>query len=151
MANEKIKDVGTILIILFFVIIVSVVISMMGNEASSSSNALLSDSSSDYINNIGTNSESNFNTSIYYAGVEDPLASPTGDNKDEFSKEFNYGKSTSGKIKSTLYIIVSVPSYLGIDVLKLPKANFSWFFSLLNWIYRIFILLILYGLVRGKI
>jgi len=152
MANDKMKDGMTIIMVVLFVGFVAILLNKMGDEVSSSPNSELTLASQSYIfqRNISDDSVG-FNTSIYGENAENPLVNGTGESKDEFAIDFNFGKNKASGFSQFLYAIGSVPEYIIVGIFRFSKNNFGWFIGLLNWIYRILIFIAIYAFIRGKI
>ena len=146
------KDGMTIIVILFFVAFISILINRMGVEVSNSPYEELTTDSEAYLTEItANNSGLGFDTSFYLENIEDPLEGETGDSKDEFAIDFNFGKRKAGGFSRFLYQILSVPEFIFVDLFKFPTNGFKWVVDLLDWLYRILIFVALYAFIRGKI
>ncbi|GAH44637.1 unnamed protein product, partial [marine sediment metagenome] len=142
----------TIIIILLFVAFIAILINRMGVEVSNSPNAQLTQDSEAYLTEItANNSGLGFDTSFYLDDIENPLVDETGDSKDEFAIDFNFGKRKAGGFSKFLYAVLNVPEFIFIDLFKFPTNGFKWVVDLLDWLYRIIIFVAIYAFVRGKV
>ena len=152
MANEKLKDGMSFIIILLFVGIVVGLIYNMGIEASTSPYSSLSSSSEVYLTKITSNSSAlGFDTSLYGEKQTGALSGEEGDNKNEFSLDFNFGRRKADGISATVYKALNVPEFILLDLLQLPEDNFKWVVDIFDWLWRIFMFWAIVAFIRGKL
>ncbi len=76
------------------------------------------------------------------------LNNDTGSQPKDFALEFFYSRSQASKIGNIAKNIFSLPSYISI-LLKIPINSINWIISILNWFWRISIIIAGYYFIRG--
>lgn len=77
-----------------------------------------------------------------------PGSNQTGSQAKDFALEFFYSRSIASQIGIFAKGIFSFPSFV-ITLLNIPESSIVWFISILNWFWRISLILATYYLIRG--
>lgn len=113
-------------------------------------NGTIPNTTRDYILELNGIDLSDFNTDrdeIEQDYTSD-ITNDTGSQSKDTAIEFFYARSTASKVSTTAWSILSLPSFL-ITLLKIPKNAILWLIPILNWFWRLGIILALYYLIRG--
>lgn len=81
-------------------------------------------------------------SSVYNQGNE------TGSQTKDMAIEFFYSRSIVDDVELVVKGIFSFPGYIA-KLLNIPKNNIGWILSILNWFWRIAIIIALYYALRG--
>ena len=76
------------------------------------------------------------------------ISNDTGSTAKDNAIEFFYSRSTASKIGVVAKGIFSFPGYV-ITLLGIPESSVSWIVNILNWFWRILLILAIYYLIRG--
>lgn len=72
----------------------------------------------------------------------------TGAQAKDFALEFFYSRSVASQIWQVASDVFSIPGYI-IKLLNIPDNSISWLVGILNWFWRIMLVLAGYYLIRG--
>ena len=147
---SKINNPMTYAILLAIVVVIIILIRNFGESLLDNDKANISNDTIKYISDLsGDGKTLGINTSFIDTDLEDPVLNESGDNKNEFALDFNFGKKKSNSISGFLYIVSSVPEVLIKDVFRL--TTLQWFVDILDWFWRFAIFITLYYVIRGLI
>jgi len=144
--SSKLTSAYTYILLALVIGVCIYLITDFGVELSNNNpNTELSTNSEQYITEItGNDKRLGFNTSIYAEKVGEVQDGNESDNKNDFSLDFVFGKSSSNKIQRFVYIVLNLPELLIVDIFRLQSLK--WFADLLDWFLRIalFMAVVLY-------
>lgn len=138
---------------LFYLFIFAVLVSglvYLGNELIVNDNANLDNDSIEYIaslNGINISEYRQTQAALEASASLDPNYTQ-GTPKDH-SIEFLYAKQKSSGIETTIKRIFRLPSYLIVDLLRLPANNFRWIIDLVGWILGFTVMIAIVYFIRG--
>jgi hypothetical protein len=145
---SKITKPMTYAFLLVIVVTAVFLISNFGTELLNNDKASLSNDSIVYISELsGEGKRVGINTSFVSEDLDNPNADESGDNKNEFSLDFNFGKKQANTVSRFLYIVTSIPEVIIKDIFRL--TDLQWFVDILDWFWRFAIFIAIYYLIRG--
>jgi len=138
-------------ILLFFLIILFVAAMQQYSGAMLSNPDIdMSDEDLDYHFKLVGIELDNFNTTAQ--GIQNNPSSgesnETGSTAKDTALEFFYSRSVASEIWVVASDVFSIPSYI-IKLLNIPDNNIGWLVGILNWFWRIMLVLAIYYLIRG--
>jgi len=113
-------------------------------------NNTLSNATIEYILEINGIDISDFNISKddIEKDYTSDITNDTGSQSKDSAIEFFYSRSTASRLSSVVWNVLSLPGFI-IILLRIPQNPISWLIGLLNWFWRLGIILALYYLIRG--
>lgn len=78
-----------------------------------------------------------------------PLSNETGSTAKDYALEFFYSRGVSSEIGVFVKGIFSFPGFI-VSLLNIPENSVSWIITILNWFWRISLMLAVYYLIRGS-
>lgn len=151
--NKKGKQMSNIwtyliLLLLFGVLMTGIV--QLGNDLVLNENANLDNDSIEYIAEVQGIDLSEFD--VTSQEIESAILftdNTSQGNPKDYSLEFQFARERGLPIENTAKQIFSVPSVIIYQVLRLPKNNWSWIVDVLNWFWRLAIIVALVYFARG--
>jgi len=153
--NKKAKvptNVYFYLVIIFIFLIFITSIIFLGNELILNPNSNLNNESISYIADLQGINLSDYQ--IQKKQLENSILisdnESQGNSKDE-SLDFQFAKEKGLTIETTIKGIFSVPSLILYNVLKFDRNNWDWIVKILNWLWRLLIIIAIVYFARGII
>ena len=143
-------NVWTYVLLTFIFLVFITGIQIYAGEQLINPNSNLDDKSVIYIASILDIDLSDYN--IDKATIEnndlDDSSEATGASLKDFAIEFFYARTQANKVVAVVKNIYSFPSTIA-DLFRIPEGNVRWIFNILNWFWRIAILIAGYYFIRG--
>lgn len=147
---KQLTNVNTYIGILFLFALLVGGLTILGNELLENDNTNLDNTSVEYIATLNGINISD------YQGEEDTQEDPIlitgngtqGNPKDE-SLEFLFAKEKGFSLELTIKRIFNLPSFILYDLLRLPKAEWSWITDIVGWLLGIVVVIAVVYFARG--
>lgn len=149
---KSFTNVETYLGILFIFAILVTALIFLGNEILSNENSNLDNDSIEYILQLNGANVSDYATDI--DDLENPILSNAnysqGSPKDE-ALDFLFTKEKGFKIEVIVKRIFNIPSFVIVDLFRLPLNNWKWLLDIIGWLLGLTVTITMIYFVRGLI
>ena len=118
----------------------------------SNPNANINTENQELINRVLNIDLSNYNSTASSTLESDGLSdrtNSTGSNQKDNALELFYAQSQGDKLMNWAKDIFTLPEFILVDLLGIPKTPITWIINLLNWFWNIGIIVAVYYFIRG--